>query len=132
MERDIIINDFLTEIVKEDDSRIRYVMFDPNIQTLGEANAFKDGSFRILLNGDKLSCFYKLMFILHHEVGHVILGHFNGRGSSLIREEAEADEYAVCRQGLCDDKNRIKEEWVTCARCMLEKREDCLKVQPSV
>jgi len=127
------INSFLTAIAKDYNPKIEYVMFCPlQFDHCGEVHRRKSvEQYRILIDREKLSCPYSVIFTLFHEVGHIALGHLGYMKKHYEENqnaaEAEVDGWAFHRMGLMDKHGQVKEEHKFCYECHKTRSLVCLK-----
>jgi len=120
------IEPFLTEIAKKYNSKIKFVAFYDLKNYMGIVSKLGNDSYRILLDRRTLPCPDQVLFVLYHEIAHVILGHCDLGKQGLI-EEAEADGWAYKEKGVLDSDGFIKQGQELCFECMKMRSQTCLK-----
>jgi hypothetical protein len=127
------INPFLTAIARDYNLKVEYVAFCPlQFDHFGEVHRRKSvEQYRILIDRERLSCPYSIIFTLFHEVGHVALGHLGYMKKHYEENqgtaEAEVDDWAFYRMGLIDAGGQVKEEHRLCYECHKTRSMACLK-----
>jgi len=124
-------SDFLTNIAKMHDSRIKSVSFLPIPGMRGAVwkakPPYDDGKIRIEINPN-IACPHQILYTFFHEVGHVILGHFDL--SPMLRTaeiQKEATNWAFGEMGVLDHKGKVKKANETCYHCIIQQSKICLK-----
>lgn len=129
------ISPFLTDIAKDYNPKIEYVAFsdlsflsdrplgvawrkDPNIEW-----------YAIDIDRDRLICPHQVLFVLYHELGHIVNYHLGYRhyfGSKSIHEE-DANNWAFREMGMIDETGQVKPKNEVCYQCMKTRSKSCLK-----
>jgi Domain of unknown function (DUF955). len=89
-------------------------------------------TYRITVDRDQLICPYQVLFILYHEIGHIVLFHLGYRyytkdPSEKSLQEDEADDWAHKQMGIVDENGSPKKEYRLCYKCTKTKSKHCLK-----
>lgn len=122
-------SDFLTGIAKGYCEGIDEVLFC-DLPEKHEGIVFRDratNSFVIYINRQKHICSFKIIFTLFHEIGHIVLSHFDimfDKKEKPEREfiEIEADNWALRELDLCGSK---WPERSLCDECIRFARNTC-------
>lgn len=119
-------NEFLTSIAQGHHPGIKSVEFEPLACHGVVYKTPKTGTYVISIDPDRTLCAYFRIFVLFHEVAHVVKYHLGYRKYMMRSsdKESEADNWAFERMGISDrpaDPNRL------CCRCMKERSKVCLR-----
>ena len=126
------INSFLTDIAKSFSPEIEYVAFcDFKDSHLGEVQQ-RPGrdAYWILIDKNKLPCALSVIFVMFHEVGHVLHGDVGAIHRSFTDwsdTEAKADNWAFHQMGLTDEIGQVSKENKPCYECHKARSNKCLK-----
>jgi hypothetical protein len=124
---------FLTEIAQDYNPHIEYVSFGDltylRSRPLGVAWQRQPERYAINIDRERLLCPHQVLFVLYHELGHIMQWHLGYRHylvAGSYREE-EADTWALKEMGLLDKHGHVKRENETCYRCFKTGSKICLK-----
>ena len=126
-------NSFLTGLAKKYAPKIEYVAFCELEAKFGEARRKESYEvYKILIDPNRAICFLRVLFILFHEIGHIVLFHLGYRyymknESSYYPKEVEADLWAFEQIGIIDKQGSVRKKYKACHSCMLTRSKKCLK-----
>lgn len=126
------ISPFLSDIAKDHDARIEYVMFTvvPLDGAFGMVQRKTTvDAYRILIDRQRNPCTNRILFTFYHEVGHVILNHLNPNCQTHVAYrgmEMAADQWAFAQMGMIDACGCPRPERKVCYGCMATQARKCL------
>jgi len=122
---------YFTHIARTHEPKIEQVVYEDltnNVFGMAYKNP-ETGRYTISIDRRKISCLIMMMFVLYHELGHIVFYHLGYR-HYMIKDsdkEDEVDWWAFEKIGLLNDEGQIKQEWQTCYECMRTRSLHCLR-----
>ena len=124
-------NEFLTRIARGHSVKIGAVFYCRLNGATGKIFKWKDddsGSLFIDINEEKLICPYQILYVLYHEVGHIILGHCDRACKlAIATREKQADMWAFREMGLLGSEGKTNKELAVCHACIKSLSRTCLR-----